>query len=637
MMTDFDKLKGWAKDAWDKQAKWREQAEDDFAFVDGHQWDADTELQMKADNRVPVTFNRTAVIIGSVAGFEINNRTEVRYIPREIGDVKANEVLTAGGEWFRDVADAEDADSEAFRQLLICGVGATDTGLDWDADPDGEPMVKCLRATGLFWDPHSWEKGMKDKRYNGYVHQLPLSEAKDRFEGQDIADVHADWLKVTTKGSVEETTAGDNYKLGEDNEEEPETITVVEIQYRERTRTVEYTDMSGKKQSMPKADWDKLLKRMPINLPSRVKTEWQWKRAYLGKSAVLDESQPDPKGSTINMMTGHWDAKDKMFYGLLRPMRDPQKYANKWLSQTLHIINTNAKGGVMAEAGAVDDVEQFEESWAGSDSVTWLRDGALSSGRVMEKPKAQMPQALMALTEFAISAIRDSCGVNLELLGMRDANQPGVLEYQRRQSAMTTLARYFDALRYYRKRQGHTILAMLVRWIAPTGRLVRIVKDDLAQYVPLAVKDDTQTYDVIVDDAPSSPNEKEKAWSIIQAMLPLLEQAGLALEDWADILEYSPLPSSFVDKVRKKALEQRQQPPDPVQQQGQMLALKEVQSTVEKNLAQAEQAHAKAQQIETETHLQPLKTLSDMRGQRMNEHQGLVSLMQKPQPGASPA
>jgi hypothetical protein len=156
---------------------------------------------------------------------------------------------------------------------------------------------------------------------------------------------------------------------------------------------------------------------------------------------------------------------------------------------------------------------------------------------------------------------------------------------------MTTLARFFDSLRYYRKMQGVTILNMLRNHIAPTGRLVRIMKEDLVQYVPLAMATDTRKYDVIVDDAPQAPNEKEKTWSVIQAMLPILQNADLAMEDWADIIEYSPLPSSFADKVRQKAIEAKNQGPDPMQQ----LAMADAQAKVKLTEAQAAKAGAEAQ------------------------------------------
>lgn len=610
---DFTQLKEWVRESWKAQGEWREQAADDFAFDAGHQWTEAEESDLEERGRLAVVFNRTAVIIGSVAGSEINNRTEVQFIPREIGDVKPNEVLTAGGMWFRDQSDAEDAESEAFQHLLICGLGVTDTGLDWEADPDGQPSIEAIDPLEFGWDHHAYKKGLIDARYFFRVRKMPREDAQDRFPSFDPAQIHADWLPdfIGTKGV---NAVGDEYATEDQKEvDDRKTFTVVQMQYRSRERSVQMENpQTGEPVEMGEREYAALVKKaeeagFPISaMPSRRITKWVWKQAFLGQGQVLEENQPDPERSTFNVMTGHWDRKDKQFYGLLRSMRDPQKYANKWLSETLHIIGANSKGGVMAETGAVEDIRDFEESWAAADSVSWLKPGGLA--KIQEKSTAQMPVALMQLTEFAIQSIRDVSGVNMELLGLRDANQPGVLEYQRRQSAMTTMARFFDALRFYRKRQGHSILNFLRNYIAPQGRLVRLVKEDQEQYVPLAVDEGTAKYDVVVDDAPSAPNEREKAWAVIEAMMPLLQGANLDLGDWADILEYSPLPSSFAQKVREKAKAQQSQGPDPMQQ----LELQKLQSETAENMASAQLDQARTAQIAAETQLAPIGSMADL-------------------------
>jgi hypothetical protein len=619
-MADFETLKSAVLADWKAQAKWREQAEDDFAFVAGHQWTETEKAEMEEKGRAAIVFNRVAVIMSAVAGSEINNRTEVRFIPREIGDAKPNEVLTAGAEWFRDLAMAEDEESEAFSHMLTCGLGWTETGLDFEADDEGEPEIDSIWPTEMCWDRHAHRKGLTDSRRFARVREMPKDEAESRFPGHDLTDIHCGWIKTAGDESESHNIPGDEYRDREKElEETGDTVTVVQVQYRERQRVVEYMGEDGQRQEMAASKWQIIAKKAPELPPHRTLTRWVWKQAFMGARDFLEENQPDPMASTFNAMTGHWDSKEKCFFGLLRSMRDPQKFANKWLSQTLHIVNSNAKGGVMAEPGAVEDVREFEESWAATDAVTWLKDGAMASGRIAEKPKVQMPAALMSLTEFAVSSIRDASGVNMELLGLRDQNQPGVLEYQRRQSAMSTLARFFDALRFYRKRQGSNILHFLRTHIAPTGRLVRIVSEGQAQYVPLAMDAQTRKYDVIVDDAPQAPNEKEKSWSVIEAMLPMLQAAGLGWDDWAELLEYSPLPSSLVEKVRQKA--EQQQDPQQQQEQEQMrqLALQreqleqaKLQSETMENQAEAQLDMAKAQEAGANARLAPLQTLADL-------------------------
>ena len=596
-MADFETLKSWVSADWKAISEWREAAEKEYAFKDGHQWTDAEKADLEERSRVPVVFNRVQVILASVSGSEINNRTEVRFIPREIGDAKPNEILTAGAEWFRDEANAEDEESQAFEDTLVCGLGWTETLLDYTADTDGAPRVVRIDPLEMCWDAHAHRKGLQDATRMARVRTIPISEAKDMFPEADLADLNADWISADKdEGEEHLQLIGDQYKSGRKGggETSGSTVTVVQAQWRERVRAVEYVDpQDGERKEMPKGDWDKLAKVMPVDIaiPNRPVTRYVWKQAFLGKSGILLENQPCKDGSTFKAITGNYDRKEKRFYGLLRVMMDPQKYANKWLSQTLHIINSNSKGGVMYEAGAVDDAKAFEDGWAAADSAVMVRDGALSQGKIQPKPQVQMPAALMQLTQFAISTIRDTSGVSLELMGMADRQQAGVLEYQRKQASMTTLAVYFDSLRFYRKQQGEVILSFLRDHIAPTGRLVRLVREGLAEYVPLATETGTRKYDVIVDDSPASPNEKERTWAILESLMPVMREAGMGLEDWADVLDYSPLPSSFAEKLRSKAAEQKNKSQeDPAQQ----MAMQAAQADIAKTQSEAKENEAQA-------------------------------------------
>ena len=158
------------------------------------------------------------------------------------------------------------------------------------------------------------------------------------------------------------------------------------------------------------------------------------------------------------------------------------------VSQTMHIMNTSAKGGIMAERGGFfeNDLEG-EDSYARQDQVTYLKPGALSGAnpKFAPKPQAQFPASTFQLMEFAITSLRDVTGVNVEILGSRaGAGQAASLDLQRKQSAMTILQPLFDSLRRYRKEQGRLLLYLIENYLSD-GRLIKIVGADQAQYVPL--------------------------------------------------------------------------------------------------------------------------------------------------------
>src|SRR5574343_1132373 len=100
------------------QAEWRDEARENYDMVSGKQWAEEDAAKLLAEDRVPAVFNRLGTIIDAVSGSEVNNRQEVRYIPREMGDVAPNEILTGASQWVRDNCDAEDEESDAFVDVL---------------------------------------------------------------------------------------------------------------------------------------------------------------------------------------------------------------------------------------------------------------------------------------------------------------------------------------------------------------------------------------------------------------------------------------------------------------------------------------------------------------------------------------
>jgi len=200
-------------------------------------------------------------------------------------------------------------------------------------------------------------------------------------------------------------------------------------------------------------------------------------------------------------------------------------------------------------------------------------------------------------------------GVNPELLGQMEREQPGVLEYQRRQAGMTVLAVFFDALSQYREEQGYLMLHMVLMHMAD-GRLVRITGDHGAKYVPFVYDDpDVTDYDVKVSEAPSAPDQKQRMWAMIERMMPHLMQANLPPDFWAELIRYSPLPSSLAEKLASVFEERKNQPPSPEKE----LAKAQLQAEVQKTMAQARQAEtagllnqAKAQDLGVPDQQDPL-------------------------------
>lgn len=628
--------------------KWREQAREDFEFVAGNQWNEQDIEAMDEAMRPRTTFNNIAPIVDAIAGHEVANRQKVSYLPRQVGSSGVNEVLTAAADYIREQSDADAEESSAFNDCCVCGEGWTDTEIDYDQDLDGRILIDRVDPLEMDVDSLSTKENHADAKWVSRSKIYGRSEAKERwpdwvFEADDNRETN-EAIDVIA-AAFYRSDSGEGGRPGSDSDK----VLIHDFQWWEHKTVyrvpaqlipppLAHILLKGyAMDAKPKGDeapfvnpkdltpdsnglitisseaWSNLMKES--GLPKQVFTAAvdakavlkQRQRCYYrmyfsGEEELERKETPTGDSFTYKAMTAKRDRKTG-WYGVVRAMKDPQKWSNKFMSSMLEIIATSGKGGIMHKAGFFQDPRDAEENWANPSKDIIINDDANIETDMAPRPYNKMPPQMMTLMQYADSNIKGVAGVNPEVMGLAQTLDPsGTMEEGRRQSGLNMLSYLFDSLRRYRKEQGRVLLKMIKKYI-PKGRLVRIVGPDGQQFVPLAYDDKTTEYDVIVDEAPTSPNVKQRTWDTFATLLGEIPALGSpAIMGIA--LDYSPFPAAMVQKIKQAQQQQAQQPPQlsPLDQAKAMdlqasAALKGAQA---RNLGQEGQIKAMLAQIEAQ-------------------------------------
>jgi hypothetical protein len=579
-----------AQDFWHN---WRTEARDDFAFISGQQWLSEDEALLLEQKRPPVTFNYSEKMIDAVVGAEVGNRQEATYHPRGIEDAPLAELWNHAAKWARDEGNAEDEESDAFRDMLICGIGWTQMRMSYDEEPDGLIVTDRVDPLEVWYDPAACKPGAIDRRFSFRKWWVDEREAKREWPKAIFPSSTDDFANhgIVRPGHGYEDDIGDS----RDRHKGQVEIILYECVEKEPTYRVAMQDSV---QELSATDFNQIQDQLD---DAGIKYIKQYKRVYYqayfaGETLLELFPSPCQTGFTFQAITGKRDRNKNCFYGLTRVMKDPQRWANKWLSQIMHIINSNSKGGLLAEINAFVDPTKAQDEWSQPNSVTLLTEGGID--KVREKGQAPFPAGLDKLMQFALGSLPMVTGINLEALGLANREQAGILEQQRKQAAYGLLSPLFDSLRRYRKESGRILLYFIHEYISD-GRLVRIGGPESQQFTPLTKQPSAPRYDIIIDQAPNAPDTKEQTWQTLQTLLPAMLKAGMPLPP--DLLDYAPLPTALSIKWKQFA-EQSKQPDPRMQQLMQQMQKLQEENTALKQDQQIEAAtlQQKGQQIEAE-------------------------------------
>ena len=596
-------------------SKWRREAVECYEFVAGHQISEEDRQILDDQLRPAVVFNRVDPVISTVSGYQISNEQMIRYYPRTEGDARQNEIYTEAARWIDDESDARDEVSEAFWDMLVTGMGWTETRMSYDEDPEGK-VIGAERASPLEmgWDIHSRRRNLEDARY--------LYRAK--WWDRDVAEQM--WPKLKNVGyeendlleSLFDDDNGDDYRndISTWFDKDTNQVQVIQYQWWEHRPVYLVGDpVSGRIVEFEEDRYNRLKDRIEMSALKVVKQMRKtYYQAFVVGETVLEEIQIPY--FTLLPMTGKRDETRRQWYGLVRAMIDPQRWSNKFLSEIENILMSNRQGGAFIEESALIDPRRAEEMWNDPNPLIILRDGSISRGAVIERNPIQYPAGMDRLMQVAINAIPQVTGINPELMGLVDREQPGVLEMQRKRAGMNILTTMFNSLRRHAKARGRLLLHFINEYISD-GRLIRVTTDEGEKYIPLVkqMNDENVKFDVIVGESPTSPNQKEETFAILSSLIPQLLKIGIPVPP--SILEYLPLPADLIEDWKKLVQ------PDPQQQQMQQVAQQLELATKQADIKRTE---AQAAKDETAAMLNQVKAMVEALDAKLKPLDALLKL-----------
>ena len=182
---------------------WRRLLKEWYAMVGGSQWDMQTLNKLREEQRPALTFNKMGAVINVVCGIQVSNRQDVHIYPRTQGDAVVSEAATQSVRWFDDRCNAASEESRAFRDMLVCGIGVTETRIDYLDDPRGKGYRERRFPGDFFFDADARKANLEDARRMWLIKVMELDEAMQLFPGVAPNDLDADWTGLAPSNLTE--------------------------------------------------------------------------------------------------------------------------------------------------------------------------------------------------------------------------------------------------------------------------------------------------------------------------------------------------------------------------------------------------------------------------------------------------
>lgn len=631
-------------------------AEQNHAFYSGDEMAYRVSVNDNNARKI-VVFNRVKPFVNSIAGFMIKLRRKPDYQARE-RDSEVQRLYTTSMNSFSDYlrSDSNMAQVESMqdKEMLITGIGAVDTSISHIMNPYGETKAECLRYDEFGYDPQSRATNLMDARWvyrrkimnrddaaklfkkDPEIFEIAESPLNYRtvadkyvpdanYVEEDLVQVfHYQWwvfenyyivenplydqsIDIITRQEIAQLMAEVKSEIEEDNEEADPRIIEDLFEF----------DPTAQELVVTKKTYGVLKEVFDAFGVDPEKTSHRRKCFYTalisGQEVIKHFKSQDQSGFSIKFKTGDYDEINNRWQGIVDQLREPSRFANKALTEIMYVIASNSKGGVMYEIGAVQDPQRFEQQWASTDAAIRVNTGALSNGQIQPKAQAALPSGYENVLAIAKQGLFETTGVNPEFMGSSENKQvSALLESQRIEQVVSTLATYFDSITLYQKDHGRLMLTyMRVLYENNPDIIVRVVGED-GRAVFEAVNEPAlfAEYDIDIQEVPETQAQKIENLKVMSDFAQSLLLGGINI--YPALVDDLPIKEKQKQKIRdilNPELTPEQQQAQLLQQQllAQKAQLELIEQETDINKKQTEIAKLRADIMDTMSGIQKVQ------------------------------
>jgi len=582
-------------------------------FYDGDKGAYTAEVTDGGD-RALIVFNKVKPYVDAISGFFRQIRRQPEYSARVQDSEQQqtySEILNGASQTVRENGNMDFFESAQDKEMVITGIGAVDTNILYEMNPDGEVKEENIQYDDLGFDPQSRAPNLLDARWMYRRKKYSMDEALVRFQGsseEDFEAVSDDMEKKVfnpfdgqyTAISLDDTAPDDNlvqvyyyqwwelepyYRANNPiREEDMDPIIAermvqllnivkdnrgeIEGEYvKDDLFSFDPTADTLAMSSAIKNDVVEAFKQFGITLETQKYLKKCFYTAILSDKKVFKKFKaPHQEGFTIKVKTGDYDNENNVWYGIVRQLEEPSRYGCKSLTEILYTIAFNSKGGVIYEKSAVDDPIRFERQYASTRAAIQVNDGALSGGAIQPKAQAALPTGWENVYQMANSSMGEVTGINKEFLGSSENRQVSALmENQRIQQATSVLANLVDSISLFTIDHARLLLTYIRQLAENRSRPIEIASPDGERRIEYLRKDIlVEEYEIKIGEALESKAQQVETGTALLAVAERVMTLGKDI--YPVVVDYIP----GVKYADRKRLQQLLNPdPDPQQQQEQ--------------------------------------------------------------------